>query len=128
MKIWVLIVSVLPHVLSGAPDIWGAGEVPSITDPKDVPRTLDALWGAYEKSYDLHNPLEAIIHKTWETEDGIVVHWTQLTVGTFRGKKAVICGYFAYPRGAKNLPAVLAFTGGGQGAVPGIAEEWARLG
>ena len=117
-----------PYLVAAAPDIWGTGEVPSITDRKDVPRTLNAIWDAYEKDYDRHNPLEVTIHKTWETEGDIIVHWAQVTVGTFRGEKAVICGYFAYPKGAKNLPAVLAFTGGAQGAVPGIAEEWARLG
>jgi len=123
-----LVLLAVPHCLLGAMDIWGTGEVPSITDAKEVPRSLNEIWDAYEKDYDKNNPLEAKIHKTWETDDGIVVNWAQVTVGTFRGEKAVICGSFAYPKGAKNLPAVLAFTGGSQGAVPGIAEEWARLG
>jgi alpha-L-fucosidase 2 len=123
-----LILLAVPHCLLGATDIWGTGEVPSISDTNDVPRTLHAIWDAYEKDYDEHNPLEAKIHKTWETDDGIVVNWAQVTVGTFRGKKAVICGYYAYPAGATNLPAIVAFTGGAQVAVESIAIEWARLG
>ncbi len=128
MKKLSILLIFIPHFVVAAPDIWGKGEVPSITREKDVPRTLNEIWDAYEKDYDTYNPLEAKIHKTWETDDGIVVNWAQVTVGTFRGQKATICGYYAYPKGAKNLPAVLAFTGGSQGAVAGIAEEWARLG
>jgi len=128
MKQLSIILILIPQFVLGGMDIWGKGEVPSITDPKYVPRTLNEIWDAYEKDYDKNNPLEPVIHKTWETEDGIVVSWAQVTVGTFRGKKATICGYYAYPKGAKSLPAVVAFTGGGQGAVGGIAEEWARLG
>ncbi|CAA7072522.1 hypothetical protein, partial [Lentimonas sp. CC11] len=82
----------IPHFALGAMDIWGKGEVPSISDPADVPRSLDAIWDVYEQDYDKYNPLEAKFHQTWETEDGIVMNWVQVTVGTFRGKKAVICG------------------------------------
>jgi hypothetical protein len=110
-----------------AMDIWGTGEVPSIADAKDVPRSLEAIWSGYEAHFDTHNPLEPVTHKSWEVDE-IVVNWTQVTVGVFRGEKAAICGYWAYPKGAKNLPAILAFTGGGQGAIEGIAVEWAKLG
>jgi dienelactone hydrolase len=109
-------------------DIWGKGEVPSITDSKDVPKTLDAIWSGYEQSYDSNNPLEAKIHKTWKTEDGMVVNWVQVTVGTFLGKKAVVCGYWAYPQGVKNLPAILALSGGKQSADEKTVLEWARRG
>ncbi|CAA7168016.1 Unannotated, partial [Lentimonas sp. CC21] len=118
----------IPHFALGAMDIWGKGEVPSISDPADVPRSLDAIWDVYEQDYDKYNPLEAKFHQTWETEDGIVMNWVQVTVGTFRGKKAVICGYFAYPKGAKNLPTILAFKGAHQPAGEPVAEEWAKLG
>jgi hypothetical protein len=90
-----------------AADIWGKGEVPRITDPKDVPQTLAEMWKDYDENYDKNNPLEAKIHKTWETKDGIVVNWVQLTVGTFQGKKSIVCGYWAYPKGAQNLPAIM---------------------
>ena len=119
---------IISDVAVGEMDIWGKGEVPSITDSKDVPQTLEDIWSGYEKSYDTHNPLETKIHKTWKTEDGIVVNWVQITVGTFLGKKAVVCGYWAYPKGAKNLPAILALTGGKQSADEKIVLEWARLG
>ena len=111
-----------------AAGIWGKGEVPRITDPKDVPLTLPEMWKDYNKSYDKHNPLEAKIHKTWETPDGIVVNWAQLTVGTFQGKKSIVCGFWAYPKGAKNLPAIMNTNGGPQTGDLGSALYYARLG
>jgi dienelactone hydrolase len=109
-------------------DIWGQGEVPRITDSKDVPQTLDELWKGYNESYDKNNPLEAKIHKTWETKDGIVVSWVQITVGTFQGKKAIVCGYWAYPKGANDLPAIMNTNGGPQTGGEGSALHYARLG
>jgi dienelactone hydrolase len=111
-----------------AADIWGQGEVPRITDPAEVPQTLEAIWSGYERAYDQHNPLEAVTHKTWETHDGIVVNWVQLTVGTFQGKKATVCGYWAYPKGATNLPGIVMFHGGPQTASESGVLSWARLG
>jgi dienelactone hydrolase len=128
-----------PSLFAGEADIWGTGEVPRITDPKDVPRTIEEIWTGYEQNYDKNNPLEAKIHKTWEVEDGsIVVNWVQLTVGTFQGKKAIVCGYWAYPKGmsrrsgakadATNLPGIVMFHGGPQTASEDGAVNWARLG
>ena len=42
-SIVIFLFTVMPHLVLGAMDIWGTGEVPSITDPKDVPRTLNSL-------------------------------------------------------------------------------------
>jgi dienelactone hydrolase len=109
-------------------DIWGAGEVPRLTDSKQVPQTIEELWEGYEQHYDQHNPLEAKIYKTWEVEGDIVVNWVQLTVGTFQGKKALVSGYWAYPKGAKGLPGIVMFNGGPQTANEGVAVNWARLG
>jgi len=111
-----------------AVDIWGKGDVPRITDPKDVPQTLTEMWKDYDANYDKNNPLEAKIHKTWETNDGIVVNWVQLTVGTFQGKKSIVCGYWAYPKGAQNLPAIMNTNGGPQTGGEGSALHYARLG
>lgn len=116
-------------LLFAATDIWGFGEVPRLSNPADVPQTLEEIWSGYEQSYDQNNPLEVKIHKTWEVDNGnIVVNWVQLTVGTFQGKKAVVCGYWAYPKGAKNLPGIVLFHGGPQTATEGGAVDWARLG
>ena len=115
--------------LFAATDIWGTGEVPRLTDPADVPQTLEEIWSGYEESYDKNYPLEAKIHKTWEVDNGaIVVNWVQLTVGTFQGKKAIVCGYWAYPKGATNLPGIVMFHGGPQTASEEGAVNWARLG
>ena len=116
-------------LLAGTNDIWGGGEVPRLTDPANIPQTFEEIWPSYDKSYDQNNPLEAKIHKTWEVDGGqIVVNWVQLTVGTFQGKKAVVCGYWAYPKGAKNLPGIVLFNGGPQTSGEGGAIDWARLG
>jgi dienelactone hydrolase len=112
-----------------ASNIWGTGEVPRITKPENVPQTLEEIWSGYEQTYDKYNPLEAKFHKTWEVDNQkIVVNWVQLTVGTFQGKKATVCGYWAYPKDAKNLPAIVNFHGGPQTASENSAINWARLG
>ncbi len=113
----------------GEVDIWGTGEVPRLTDPADVPQTLEEIWTSYEQNYDKNNPLEVKVHKTWEVDDGaIVVNWVQLTVGTFQGKRTIVCGHWAYPKGAKNLPAILNTHGGPQSGSEGGAVNFARLG
>ena len=127
--LWSIVIAV--GIMSGrtqAMDIWGQGEVPRITDPRDVPQTLPEMWKGYDESYDKHNPLEAVIHKTWETQDGMVVNWVQISVGTFRGKKSIVCGYWAYPKGARNLPAIMNTNGGPQTGGEGSALHYARLG
>ncbi len=111
-----------------AMDIWGTGEVPRITDPKDVPRSIEEIWDGYNKHYDRHNPLEAVFHKAWEREGGIVVHWVQLTVGTFQGRKTIVCGHWAYPKGGKDLPAILNTHGGPQSGSEDGAVNFAKLG
>lgn len=109
-------------------DIWGKDEVPRITNPKDVPQTLPEMWKGYNESYDKNNPLEAKIFKTWETQDGFVVNWVELTVGTFQGKKSIVCRFWAYPKDAKNLPAILFVNGGPQTGSEDSALFYARLG
>ncbi len=112
-----------------AADIWGTAEVPRLTDPAQVPQRLEEIWTGYEQSYDGHNPLEATVHKTWEVDGGkIVVNWVQLTVGTFQGQKTIVCGYWAYPKGADKLPGIVMFHGGPQTASEEGAVNWARLG
>ena len=118
---------VFVHAVLGG-DIWGTGEVPRLTDPGSVPQTLEEVWAGYEKNYDEHNPLEAIVHKTWQREGDIEVNWVQLTVGSFQGKKAIVCGYWAYPKGAKALPGLVMFHGGPQTASEDGAVNWAKLG
>ena len=127
-RIPVLIVALACCPVADAMDIWGQGEVPRITNPADVPHTLEEIWSGYDAHYDTYNPLEVVIHKTWEVPGGVVVNWVQLTVGTFQGQKAIVCGYFAYPKGATNLPAILFIQGGPQNGSSGPAEQWARRG
>jgi dienelactone hydrolase len=113
----------------GSHEIWGKGEVLRITDPQQVPGTLEEIWDGYEKDYDANNPLEVKVHKTWEVDGGaIVVNWVQMTLGTFQGKKSIVCGYWAYPKGVHKLPGLVVFHGGPQTASENGAVNWARLG
>ena len=109
-------------------EIWGMGEVPRITDPKHVPRTINEIWKDYDRSYDKNNPLEVKFHKTWQREGDIIVHWVQLTIGTFQGKKSMVSGYWAYPKGVTGLPAILNTNGGPQTGSERSAVSFARLG
>lgn len=109
-------------------DIWGKGEVPRITDTKHVPQTIDEIWKDYDESYDKNNPLEAKVHKTWQREGGIVVNWVQITIGSFQGKKSMVCGYWAYPKGVRGLPAILNTNGGPQTGGEDSAVNFAKLG
>jgi len=110
-----------------AGDIWGAGSVPAIESAEDVPRSLEQLWSGYEEDYDRRNPLETEILKTWE-EDGIVYNVVRFTVGVFRGEKAKLAGFYAYPKGGEDLPAIVQTNGGGQRASLYGPRKWAQRG
>ena len=45
-------------------------------------------------------------HESWE-KDGLVFHVVRFTVGTFKAKKSILAGYYVYPKGGKNLPAIV---------------------
>jgi pimeloyl-ACP methyl ester carboxylesterase len=77
-----------------------------------VPATLDELWGNYDPRAE---PLEAEIVKEWAA-DNAVFRYVRYTIGTFKGKKSRMLAYYAFPRGKKELPAILHIHGGGQSA------------
>ena len=82
--------------------------LPPLQDGK-VPQTLDALWGDYDPRSE---PLNTKLVRQWE-EDGVVVEYVVFDIGTFKGQKSVVSGFYAYPTGKKDLPALLEIHGGG---------------
>ena len=77
-----------------------------------APQTLDEVWGDYDPEDE---PMEVQTFREWE-EDGIVIRATRYYIGTFKGKKAWMAGLYAFPKGGKNLPALLQSHGGGGSA------------
>jgi len=91
-----------------------------------VPTTPDELWADFP-NFDKKTPLDVEILKTWE-EDGIVCHVVRYTVGVFKGHTVKMAGYYAYPKGGKDLPALVQINGGGQkGSLYG-PRKWANYG
>ena len=79
-----------------------------------APRSVPALWSDYDPSAA---PLDAKIVRQWE-EDGLVLRYITYHVGTFKGTKARMAAFHAFPKGAKkkSLPGLLHLHGGGQRA------------
>ncbi|MEI7651055.1 MAG: acetylxylan esterase [Verrucomicrobiota bacterium] len=88
-----------------------AETLPPLKDGK-APQSLDELWAAYDPRKE---PLEAEVTKEWE-QDGIVCRVIRYRVGIFKGRPATIAAFFAAPKGAKQLPALMHIHGGGQSA------------
>ncbi len=78
----------------------------------DVPRSVAALWQAYDPRLE---PLDVEVVKQWET-DGVVTRYVTFTVGTFKGSKSRIAAYYSFPKDQKNCPAFVWSHGGGQRA------------
>jgi len=85
--------------------------LPPLKDGK-VPCNLDELWGKYDPRKE---PLEAGTVKEWK-EGEITCRFVLYTVGTFKGKKARMLIYYAFPKSDRKLPAIMHLHGGGQSA------------
>ncbi len=96
------------------------------TAPGDLPRDARELWERVDAEHrDI--PLETEVLKTWE-DDGIVFNVVRFTVGVYRGRKAKLAGYYAYPKGGRDLPALVQVNGGGQKAGTHGPRKWATYG
>jgi len=101
----------------------GAESLPLLKDGK-VPENLTELWGAYDPRAE---PLSAEVTKEWE-QDGIVCRVVRYRIGTFKGQPATMAAFYAFPKGAKALPAILQIHGGGQSASLSAVVTNAKLG
>ncbi len=93
--------------------------LPPLQDGR-APQNLKELWGDYDPTTE---PLEVNVVREWE-EDGVVVRYVTFTVGTFKGEKSTMSAFYAFPKGEKNLPAIMHIHGGGQRASL-VKVQWA---
>jgi dienelactone hydrolase len=115
-------ITVLVLALAGGMAL-AADSLPALKDGH-VPATLDELWG----NYDPHTePLEVEVVKEWSS-DNAVFRYVRYTVGTFKGQKARMLAYYAFPQGQKTLPAILHIHGGGQSASFDVVKRAAENG
>jgi pimeloyl-ACP methyl ester carboxylesterase len=89
-----------------------------------VPLNLTELWGDFNPRLE---PLESEVTKEWE-QDGIVCRVIRYRIGVFKGKPATMAAFYAFPKGAKHLPAILNLHGGGQSAYLAAVVTNAKLG
>ncbi|VTT96790.1 Uncharacterized protein OS=Planctomyces limnophilus (strain ATCC 43296 / DSM 3776 / IFAM 1008 / 290) GN=Plim_3664 PE=4 SV=1: Abhydrolase_5 [Gemmataceae bacterium] len=85
----------------------------ALADAGAVPRTLDELWAGFAELDK--SPLKAETLKEWE-QDGVVCRVVRYQVGVFKGEPSKVAGFYAFPKGGKNLPGLLSVHGGGQSA------------
>jgi len=85
--------------------------LPPLIDGK-APTNLDQLWAGYNPSKE---PLETQVVREWQ-EGGITYRYVVFTIGTFKDTKARLSAFYAFPKGARKLPAILQIHGGGQSA------------
>jgi dienelactone hydrolase len=95
-------------------------------DSPAIPQNLDELWSGYAE-FDRATPLEAEVLKEWE-QDGIVCRIIRYQVGVFKGAPSRVAAFYAFPKGASRLPAILELHGGGQSASLDSVVSFARRG
>jgi hypothetical protein len=100
-----------------------ADSLPPLTEGK-VPENLTELWGPYDPRQE---PLESEVTTEWE-QDGVVCRVIRYRIGTFKGTPATMAAFYAFPKEAKSLPAILHIHGGGQSANLSSVVTNARLG
>lgn len=93
-------------------------------DEAQSPQTVQQIADGFDPRQD---PLDAQVVREW-TKEGIVYRYVTYHVGTFKGKPTRMAGYFAFPEGAKQLPALLHLHGGGQRAFLHEVEFYAKRG
>jgi cephalosporin-C deacetylase-like acetyl esterase len=79
-----------------------------------IPQNVTELWAGFAE-LDRTTPLEVEILKAWE-QDGVVCRLVRYQVGVFKGTPAKVAAFYAFPKGATKLPAILSIHGGGQSA------------
>ncbi|MBL7221502.1 MAG: acetylxylan esterase [Phycisphaerae bacterium] len=78
-----------------------------------VPRNVKDLWANYDSTKE---PLEVKVVREWK-DDVSTYRYLTYTIGTFKGKKATMAAFYAFPTKHKGkLPALIQMHGGGQRA------------
>ncbi|MBC8325077.1 MAG: NPCBM/NEW2 domain-containing protein [Verrucomicrobia subdivision 3 bacterium] len=97
-------------ILVSRTSLWAAGpdSLPPLKDGKS-PQTLEEAWAGYDPTVE---PIEAEICKEWE-EEGVTLRAIRYCIGTFKGQKAWMGAIYGFPKGEKDLPAIVQIHGGG---------------
>ncbi len=108
-KLWPFFTALLLVAQAGSV---GAGDSLPPLQAGWVPASLGELWAGYDPRRE---PLAAEVLKEWE-QDGAVCRIVRYQVGIFKGAPAWVAAFYAFPKGATNLPALVQLHGGGQSA------------
>ncbi|MBT3198475.1 MAG: alpha/beta hydrolase [Phycisphaerales bacterium] len=83
-----------------------------------VPQNVKELWSGYDSTTE---PLDVKIVRQWN-DQGVTIRYLTYTIGTFKGKKATMAAFYAFPTkrkgngNGKKIPALIQMHGGGQRA------------
>lgn len=86
----------------------------SLARAADIPQNLTELWAGFAE-LDRITPLDTEILRASE-QDGVVSRLVRYQVGVFKGAPSRVAAFYAFPKGAMKLPALLEMHGGGQSA------------
>jgi len=78
-----------------------------------VPQNVEDLWAGYDSTIE---PLDVKVVREWKGE-GLTYRYLTYTIGTFKGGKATMAAFYAFPTKHKGkMPALIQMHGGGQRA------------
>ena len=89
-----------------------------------IPRSVKEIAASFDPRQD---DLDTKVVREWD-KDGISYRYVTYHIGTFKGKAARMAAFYAFPKGAENLPALLHVHGGGQRAFLHEVEFYAKRG
>ena len=91
----------------------------------DVPESVSELWQDYDSSRE---PLDSRVVREWKA-DGVVCQYITYTIGTFKGQKATMAAFYAFPEKREGeIPGLIQMHGGGQRASVASAKFGAQNG
>ena len=92
----------------------------------DIPQNVHELWADFAEM-DRATPLDVEVLKEWE-QDRITCRIIRYQVGVFKGAPSRVAAFYAFPKGATKLPAILNMHGGGQSASLNSVVTYAKRG
>ena len=99
----------------------GAESLPPL---KETPQKIEEVWSGYDPALE---PIEARVVREWK-EEGCTLRYILYSIGHFKGKPAIMAGFYGFPSGQKDLLAVMHMHGGGQRAFLQIVKRYAKRG
>lgn len=81
----------------------------SLPPLKETPKNIEEVWSGYDPALE---PIAARVVREWE-EGGCTLRYILYSIGHFKGKPAIMAGFYGFPSGQKDFPAVMHMHGGG---------------